>query len=217
MTRPEKVRLGEILVQQKLLSEEQLGMALAEQKRSGRKLGRVFVEHGFVTEEQISGALARQLNIPYINLKFYQINSDLVRLLPETQARRFRALVLEDRKGTMLVGLSDPTDLFAYDEISRLLKQTIELAVVNETEVLAAIDRIYRRTSAHWPPPARAWKKRRWSSCCSRCSMTPPRCARRTSTSSRRKAGCRSASASTACCTCRRKPTSRLRRRWRCA
>jgi len=146
MTRPEKVRLGEILVQQKLLSEEQLGMALAEQKRSGRKLGRVFVEHGFVTEEQISGALARQLNIPYINLKFYQISSDLVRLLPETQARRFRALVLEDRKGTMLVGLSDPTDLFAYDEITRLLKQTIELAVVNETEVLAAIDRIYRRT-----------------------------------------------------------------------
>jgi MSHA biogenesis protein MshE len=146
MTRPEKVRLGEILVQQKLLSEEQLGMALAEQKRSGRKLGRVFVEHGFVTEEQISGALARQLNIPYINLKFYQISSDLVRLLPETQSRRFRALVLEDRKGTMLVGLSDPTDLFAYDEISRLLKQTIELAVVNETEVLAAIDRIYRRT-----------------------------------------------------------------------
>jgi len=146
MTRPEKVRLGEILVQQKLLSEEQLGLALAEQKRSGRKLGRVFVEHGFVTEEQISGALARQLNIPYINLKFYQINQDLVRLLPETQARRFRALVLEDRKGTMLVGLSDPTDLFAYDEITRLLKQTIELAVVNETEVLGAIDRIYRRT-----------------------------------------------------------------------
>jgi hypothetical protein len=228
MTRPEKVRLGEILVQQKLLSEEQLGMALAEQKRSGRKLGRVFVEHGFVTEEQISGALARQLNIPYINLKFYQINTELVRLLPETQARRFRALVLEDRKGTMLVGLSDPTDLFAYDEISRLLKQTIELAVVNETEVLAAIDRIYRRTedisglahrwtSARWLPPARGWKRRRSSSCCSRCSTTPPRCAPRTSTSNHRKAGCRSASASTACCTCRRKPTSRSRPHWRCA
>ena len=67
MARPEKVRLGEILVQQKLLSEEQLNQALADQKRTGRKLGRVFVENGFVTEEQISGALARQLNIPYIN------------------------------------------------------------------------------------------------------------------------------------------------------
>ena len=146
MARPEKVRLGEILVQQKLLTEEQLGQALTEQKRSGRKLGRVFVEHGFVTEEQISGALARQLDIPYINLKFFNINPELVRLLPETQARRFRALVLEDRREGLLVGMSDPTDLFAYDEISRLVKRQIELAVVNETEVLAAIDRIYRRT-----------------------------------------------------------------------
>jgi MSHA biogenesis protein MshE len=146
MARPEKVRLGEILVQQKLLSEEQLGLALAEQKRSGRKLGRVFIDSAYVTEEQIAGALARQLNIPYINLKFYNINPDLVRLLPETQARRFRALVLEQRDSSMLIGISDPTDLFAYDEIARIVKQNVELAVVNETEVLAAIDRIYRRT-----------------------------------------------------------------------
>jgi MSHA biogenesis protein MshE len=146
MARPEKVRLGEILVQQKLLSEDQLGMALQDQKRTGRKLGRVFVESGFVTEDQISSALAKQLDIPYINLKFFNTNPDVVRLLPETQARRFRALALEDRRGSLLVGLSDPTDLFAYDEISRLVKRNIELAVVNETEVLAAIDRIYRRT-----------------------------------------------------------------------
>jgi len=146
MARPEKVRLGEILVQQKLLSEEQLGLALTEQKRTGRKLGRVFVENAYVTEEQISGALAKQFDIPYINLKFYNISADIVRLLPETQARRFRALVLEDRRGALLVGMSDPTDLFAYDEIARLVKRNIELAVVNESEVLAAIDRIYRRT-----------------------------------------------------------------------
>ncbi|MBA5606720.1 Flp pilus assembly complex ATPase component TadA [Duganella sp. FT3S] len=146
MARPEKVRLGEILVQQKLLSEEQLGLALAEQKRSGRKLGRLFIESGYVTEEQIAGALARQLDIPYLNLKFYNINPDVVRLLPETQARRFRALALEDRGASLLVGMSDPTDLFAYDEISRILKKTVQLAVVNETEVLGAIDRIYRRT-----------------------------------------------------------------------
>jgi len=146
MARPEKVRLGEILVQQKLLSEEQLGLALQDQKRTGRKLGRVFVESGYVTEEQISGALAKQLDIPYINLKFYHINPDVVRLLPETQARRFRAIALEDQRDALLIGLSDPTDLFAYDEISRQVKRNIALAVVNETEVLATIDRIYRRT-----------------------------------------------------------------------
>lgn len=146
MARPEKVRLGEILVQQKLLSEEQLQFALSEQKRTGRKLGRVFIENGFVTEEQISGALAKQLNIPYINLKFYNINPDLVRLLPETQARRFRAIALEERRGMLLVGMADPTDLFAYDEISRSVKRGIELAVVNESELLQTIDRLYRRT-----------------------------------------------------------------------
>lgn len=146
MARPEKVRLGEILVQQKLLSEEQLQFSLGEQKRTGRKLGRVFIENGFVTEEQISGALAKQLNIPYINLKFYNINPEVVRLLPETQARRFRAIVLEDRGAALLIGMADPTDLFAYDEISRSVKRNIELAVVNEGELLQTIDRIYRRT-----------------------------------------------------------------------
>ena len=68
MARPEKIRLGEILLQQKLMSDEQLQFALAEQKRTGRKLGRLFIENGYVTEEQISGALAKQLNIAYINL-----------------------------------------------------------------------------------------------------------------------------------------------------
>jgi MSHA biogenesis protein MshE len=146
MARPEKVRLGEILVQQKLLSEEQLQFSLGEQKRTGRKLGRVFVENGFVTEDQISGALARQLNIPYIHLKFFNINSELVRVLPETQARRFRVIALEEKHGALLIGMADPTDLFAYDEISRSVKRPIELAVVNEGELLQTIDRLYRRT-----------------------------------------------------------------------
>jgi MSHA biogenesis protein MshE len=146
MARPEKVRLGEILVQQKLLSEEQLQFSLGEQKRTGRKLGRVFVENGFITEEQISGALAKQLNIPYINLKFYNIKPDTMRLLPETQARRFRAIALEDQGPVLLIGMADPTDLFAYDEISKIVKRNISLAVVNESELLQTVDRIYRRT-----------------------------------------------------------------------
>ena len=146
MARPEKIRLGEILLQQKLMSEEQLQLALAEQKRTGRKLGRLFIENGYVTEEQISGALAKQLNITYINLKQFNINSNAVRLLPEMQARRFRAIVLEDKGSTIVVGMVDPTDLFAYDEISRIVKNSIELAVVNETELLATIDNVYRRT-----------------------------------------------------------------------
>lgn len=146
MARPEKIRLGEILLGQKLVSEEQLKFALDEQKRTGRKLGRFFVEQAFVTEEQISEAVAKQLNIPFINLKYYNLKPEVVRLLPETQARRFRAMVMEQKGSGVLVGMADPTDLFAYDEIARIVKRDINLAVVNETLLLATIDRMYRRT-----------------------------------------------------------------------
>ena len=69
MPPPQKIRLGDLLIQQGLLTEEQLKLSLDEQKRTGRKLGRVFVESGYVTEEGISQALARQLRIPFIDLK----------------------------------------------------------------------------------------------------------------------------------------------------
>ena len=146
MARPEKIRLGELLVRQKLLSESQLESALEEQKKSGRKLGRFLVENGFITEDQIADAIAKQLNIPFIQLKNYTIKPDTTRLLPEMQARRFRALILEERGDSVFIGMTDPTDLYVYDEITRIIKKNIELAVVNENALLQTIDRIYRKT-----------------------------------------------------------------------
>ena len=146
MARPEKIRIGNLLVQEKLISQEQLSLALEQQKRSGRKLGRVLIENGFATEEAISEALATQLKIPYLNLKYYSINASVASTLPEMQARRFRALLLEDKGSSCLVAMAYPTDLFAYDEISRLLRRDIELVLVNENQVLEIMDRIYRRT-----------------------------------------------------------------------
>ncbi len=89
-------------------------LALAEQKRSGRKLGRVLVESGYTTEEGISKALARQLGAEFIDLKIFQPKPDLVKLLPEAPARRFRALVLDEHNGTLRIGMADPTDLAAF-------------------------------------------------------------------------------------------------------
>jgi len=146
MGRPEKVRLGELLVNQQLITEDQLKLALDEQKRSGRKLGRVLIDSAYVTEEGISRALAKQLNIPYIDLKYYNFSPDVTQLLPETQARRFRALVVDDRDSVLRIAVVDPTDLFAYDELTRILKRNIELVVVTESQLLANIDRLYRRT-----------------------------------------------------------------------
>jgi len=146
MGRPEKIRIGDILIAQKVISQEQLKSALEQQKKSGRKLGRVLMELGFANDEQICEAISRQLNIPYVNLKFYNFNNDLVRRLPEALARRYRAIVLEDKRASYLVGMADPTDLFAYDEIGHHLKRDVETAVVSEVALLAAVDRIYRRT-----------------------------------------------------------------------
>jgi MSHA biogenesis protein MshE len=146
MARQYEIRLGNLLIKEKLISQEQLDLALEQQQRSGRKLGRVLIESGFATEEAISEALAKQFKIPYLNLKNYNINVQVARLLPEMQARRFRALLLEDKVSTYLVAMADPTDLFAFDEITRLLKRDIELVLVNENQVVESIDRIYRRT-----------------------------------------------------------------------
>ena len=146
MARPEKIRLGDLLIQQGLLTEEQLKFALDEQKRSGRKLGRIVVESSFVTEEAISQALARQLQAPFVDLKHFNPKPELINLLPEAQARRYRAVVLEEVSGRLRVGFVDPTDLQAYDDILRLLRRDIEIAVVAESQVLALIDRVYRRT-----------------------------------------------------------------------
>jgi MSHA biogenesis protein MshE len=146
MGRPEKIRLGDLLIAQKVISQEQLKLGLEQQKKSGRRLGRVLIDLGLATEEEICEGVSRQLNIPYVNLKFFNLNEALVRRLPEAQARRFRAILLEERAGALIVGMADPTDLFAFDEVARVLKRDIQTAVVAEALLLQTIDRIYRRT-----------------------------------------------------------------------
>jgi MSHA biogenesis protein MshE len=146
MARPQKFRLGDLLVQENLITQEQINQALDEQKSTGRKLGKVLVDSGFVNEEQISSVLAKQLNAPFINLHFYNTSPEIIKRLTESQARRFRALPLEMRDGALLVGMADPSDLFAFDELSRILGADISLAVVTEGQLLETIDRVYRRT-----------------------------------------------------------------------
>ncbi len=144
--RPEKLRLGDVLVQQRVISAEQLTQILEQQRQTGKKMGRILIESGIITEEALANALARQLRIPFVNLKTFPFRADVVKSLPESAARRFRALALEDKGDALLVALADPLDLFAYDEITRLLKRTIAIAVAPESHFPLAFDRLYRRT-----------------------------------------------------------------------
>jgi len=141
-----KVRLGDLLVEQKLISQAQLEQALAAQKKSGQKLGRVLIDDGYLTEDKMLEALSEQLKIPFVDLLHYKFNPDVIKLIPEIQSRRFRAVALSTDDSGILIGMADPTNIFAYDELSRILKKPIRLAVVREIDLLKTIDTVYRKT-----------------------------------------------------------------------
>jgi len=141
-----KIRIGDLLIQNEVITEDQLMTALSEQKKTGRKLGRALIELGYVEEDKLLNLLSQQLDIPFVQLRHYQFNQDLVKKLPETHARRFRAIVLDEQQGELLVGMTDPMDLMAFDEIGRVVNQPVRLAVVRESELLNTLDLVYRRT-----------------------------------------------------------------------
>jgi len=142
----QKVRIGDLLVQNKVITDDQLQLALQKQKSSGMRLGRTLVSMGYVTEDKFLEFLSEQLNIPFIDLRRFRFDTVAVKRLSETFARRYRAIVLSDRKGELLVGMADPTDLYAFDALERILQQPFTQAVVRESELLNTLDMVYRRT-----------------------------------------------------------------------
>ena len=141
-----KVRLGDLLVQNNLIDDDQLKSALSEQRKTGRKLGATLVSMGLVEESQLLELLSQHLNVPLINLSDFKVNPNAVRLRPEIQARRYRALVLQDKGDHLLVGMSDPADINAVDDLSVKLPKPIEVAVVSERQLFEAYENFYRKT-----------------------------------------------------------------------
>ena len=144
--RPEKIRLGELLVELRLISIEQLRSVLEEHLRSGQKVGKLLVDGGHITDDQLGQAIAKLYRAPFIDLKKIELDPDVVRQLPEAQARHHKAIVIRELGQSLLVGLTDPSDLFAIDEVTRLLKRDIKPAVVVESHLTAAIDKHYRKS-----------------------------------------------------------------------
>ncbi|MGB1940968.1 MAG: MSHA biogenesis protein MshE, partial [Pseudomonadales bacterium] len=142
-----KVRIGDLLLDEGVIRSSQLESALAEQKGSGKKLGRLLIESGAVTEDKLLSVLSKQLGLPFVGLRQFPFNVELVNRLEEGYARRHRAVVLAEKGGVYQVGMADPLDIFAYDELCLLLKQTIDIAIVRESELLDTLDTVYRRTS----------------------------------------------------------------------
>ncbi|MBT8136521.1 MAG: GspE/PulE family protein, partial [Gammaproteobacteria bacterium] len=141
-----RIRLGDLLKNEGVITEAQLQEALVRQKQTGQKLGRALTDVGAISEHDLHVLLAKHLGIDYLELATLQLNAAVVNLLPEAQARRYRALVLHKDNRGLLVGMADPSDLFAYDEIARTVGQPIRVALISESELLRTIDAIYRNT-----------------------------------------------------------------------
>lgn len=140
-------RLGDLLVEEGIITEAQVEQALAAQKSSGRKLGDALIELGFLSEQQMLSFLSQQLDIPLIDLSRAAVDVESVQLLPEVHARRLRALVIGRQGDTLRVAMSDPADLFAQEALlGQLGDYALEFVVAPERQLVDGFDRYYRRT-----------------------------------------------------------------------
>jgi len=140
-----KIRLGDLLVAKGLITEEQMRSALETQKTTGHKLGRTLIDLGYVEEEQMLETLSRQLDIPVIDLRHYQFDAEIAGRLPEKYARRYRSMLLSRSDEEAEVAMEDPTDIFACDELSRLLNCPVKPLLVREEDLLRTLDLVYRQ------------------------------------------------------------------------
>ena len=146
-SRLQKIRLGDLLVQNGIITAAQLDMALTQQRESGRKLGQELIAQHLVTEEDLLNFLARQLHLERIDLSRQALDPQLVSQLPESLARRYRAIPLRDQGERYVVGMADPTDLPALDAISRAMGKPVKLALISETELLRVLPQLYGAVS----------------------------------------------------------------------
>lgn len=140
-------RLGDLLVEEGVISNDQLMAALKNQKSKGIKLGASLIDLGYINEEQLLKFLAKQLNIPFYDLSKVKIDPAAVQLIPEVQARRLRALCIHAEPDRATVVMSDPADLNAMDSVAALLMpREIEFAVAKESQLLTSFGQLYRKT-----------------------------------------------------------------------
>ncbi|MBB1328244.1 MULTISPECIES: GspE/PulE family protein [unclassified Pseudoalteromonas] len=142
-----KMRLGDLLVHEHMITEAQLSEALNVQAATGRKLGSTLISLELISEPQLLRFLAQQLQVPFLDISQRKISHDVSKLLSEVYARRYRALVIEDNGDSVLLAMSDPADLRSLDQLATMLApKRIDLAVVQESQIMAAFDNVYRRT-----------------------------------------------------------------------
>jgi type IV pilus assembly protein PilB len=137
------VRIGELLLKEKLITPEQLQQALNQQKANGGKLGYNLVKMGFVKDEQITTLLSKQYGVPSINLAQFKIDPTIVKLVPTETARKYQIIPLSRSGSTLTIAMTDPTNVFAMDDIKFMTGYTVEPVVASEIAITDAVEKYY--------------------------------------------------------------------------
>ncbi len=136
-------RLGEILVKESLITSEQLNQALEHQKANGGRLGTSLMKLGIISDDEITSVLSRQYGVPSINLKFYEVDAAVIKLIPQDTAIRYQIVPLSRVGSTLTIAMTDPTNVFAMDDIKFMTGFNVEPVVASETSISEAITKFY--------------------------------------------------------------------------
>src|SRR3982074_1959150 len=135
------VRLGEILVKESLITQDQLSKALEFQRSNGGKLGSCLTKMGFITDDDITGVLSRQYGVPSINLKYYEIDPIVIKLIPQDTALRYQQIHLSRAGSVLTIAMPSRPNVFAVDDVQRLSGFRQEPVVRSESAIGDAISR----------------------------------------------------------------------------
>src|SRR5918992_5694367 len=148
------VRIGELLLKEKRISPEQLQEALNYQKANGGKLGFNLVKLGFVKDEELTSLLSKQYGVPSINLPQFEIDPAVIKLIPAETAQKYQIVPLSRAGATLTIAMTDPTNVFAMDDIKFMTGYNVEPVVASETAVGEAITRYYSSAAKPAAPAA---------------------------------------------------------------
>src|SRR5205814_2546405 len=142
------VRIGDLLLKEKRITPAQLQEALSYQKTNGGKLGYNLVKMGFVKDEEITALLSKQYGVPSINLSQFDIDAAVVKLIPADTAHKYQIVPLSRSGATLTIAMTDPTNVFAMDDIKFMTGYNVEPVVASETAVSDAIQKYYSAAKA---------------------------------------------------------------------
>ncbi|HET9195833.1 MAG TPA: hypothetical protein VFO21_23295, partial [Vicinamibacterales bacterium] len=145
------VRIGELLLKEKRITAEQLQEALNYQRQNGGKLGLNLIKLGFVKDDEVTALLSRQYGVPSIALGEFEIDPAVIKLVPAETAQKYQIVPLSRSGATLTIAMTDPTNVFAMDDIKFMTGYNVEPVVASETTVLEAIQRYYSAPVARAP------------------------------------------------------------------